>query len=130
MWVSELLDAVAANQTPLLAVESPSRPALERIGKLWSIKRPVPGLHERADLRRNGPCPAGAGGHHPAGSALERPAGAGRVDDYHLLGKQIVRAVLRAAGWPALDYGRQSVAELVARTCADEIDILMIALPP
>ena len=49
------------------------------------------------------------------------------LDDYHLLGKQIVRTVLHAAGWPVLDYGRQTVDELVAQVQKDGVDILLIS---
>ncbi|MCC6136837.1 MAG: cobalamin-dependent protein [Candidatus Contendobacter sp.] len=127
--VSELLDAVAANQTPLLAVESLIRPALERIGKLWEDNRCALSqvymsgriCEEMVDVLLG---PAATTPRVAPGNARLALA---VLDDYHLLGKQIVRAVLRAAGWPVLDYGRQSVAELVARTCADEIDILMIS---
>lgn len=127
--VTELLDAVAASQTPLLAVESLIRPALERIGKLWEDNRCALSqvymsgriCEEMVDILL-GPAvttPRIAPGNARLALAV--------LDDYHLLGKQIVRTVLRAAGWPVLDYGRQTVAELVARTCADQIDILMIS---
>ncbi len=127
--VSELLDAVAVNQTPLLAVENLIRPALERIGQLWEDNRCALSqvymsgrmCEELVDtlLGPAASAPRAAPNHVRLALTV--------LDDYHLLGKQIVRTVLRAAGWPVLDYGRQSVSELVARTCADQIDILMIS---
>jgi methanogenic corrinoid protein MtbC1 len=49
------------------------------------------------------------------------------LEDYHMLGKRIVYAVLRAGGFEVLDYGRVSVAELVERVQADAVKILLIS---
>ena len=49
------------------------------------------------------------------------------LEDYHLLGKQIVRTVLRAAGRAVRDYGRQTVDELVEQVCTDGIDVLLVS---
>jgi methanogenic corrinoid protein MtbC1 len=49
------------------------------------------------------------------------------LDDYHFLGKQLVRTVLRTAGWSVQDYAQQSVASLVARVVADRVDILLVS---
>jgi methanogenic corrinoid protein MtbC1 len=127
--VSELLDAVAASQTPLLAVESLIRPALERIGKLWEDNRCALSQVYMSGRLCEEQVDALLG---PAATTTRVAPGNARLaltvlEDYHLLGKQIVRTVLRAAGWPVLDYERQTVAGLVTRTCADEIDILMIS---
>ncbi len=50
------------------------------------------------------------------------------LDDYHFLGKRIVYAVLRAAGWEIIDYGRVEPAEAVRRVLADRIEILLISV--
>ncbi|MBF0192844.1 MAG: cobalamin-dependent protein [Magnetococcales bacterium] len=49
------------------------------------------------------------------------------LNDYHLLGKRIVHAMLRASGIPIHDYGRMTVDELVARVIADRVEILLIS---
>ncbi len=49
--------------------------------------------------------------------------------DYHLLGKKIVYAVLRAAGYDPIDYYQESnIDSLVERTIKDDLQILMISV--
>jgi len=49
------------------------------------------------------------------------------LEDYHMLGKRIVYAVLRAGGFEVIDYGRVTVSELVERVQADRVKILLIS---
>ncbi|MBN2002705.1 MAG: B12-binding domain-containing protein [Anaerolineae bacterium] len=49
------------------------------------------------------------------------------LEDYHLLGKRIVYANLRAGGFEVLDYGRLDVPALVERTRRDAIEVLLIS---
>jgi methanogenic corrinoid protein MtbC1 len=49
------------------------------------------------------------------------------LEDYHLLGKRMVYAAIRASGYTLKDYGRMGVAALVQRARADRIDILLIS---
>jgi methanogenic corrinoid protein MtbC1 len=50
------------------------------------------------------------------------------LQDYHALGKRIVDAVLRAAGYKVLDFGQGlSVEKLVQETIANGIEILLIS---
>lgn len=49
------------------------------------------------------------------------------LEDYHLLGKRIVYANLRAGGFEVLDYGRMDVATLVEQTRRDAIEVLLIS---
>jgi methanogenic corrinoid protein MtbC1 len=49
------------------------------------------------------------------------------LDDYHLLGKRIVHAVLRAGGFELKDYGRVTVDELVNKAKNDRISVLLIS---
>jgi len=49
------------------------------------------------------------------------------LEDYHLLGKQIVRTVLRAASYQVRDYGRQDVETLVELVHSDGIEVLLIS---
>jgi methanogenic corrinoid protein MtbC1 len=49
------------------------------------------------------------------------------LEDYHLLGKRIVYSTLRASGFELLDYGRMDVDELVHRTIAERVRILLLS---
>lgn len=50
------------------------------------------------------------------------------LNDYHLLGKRIVLAVMRASGFDILDYGRMERGDLAARVVADGVKILLISV--
>lgn len=50
------------------------------------------------------------------------------LNDYHVLGKRIVYAVLRSGGFQIVDYGRVEVDELVRRVKEDKIEILLISV--
>jgi methanogenic corrinoid protein MtbC1 len=125
----ELLEAEAAEQTALQAIETLVQPALERIGCIWEE-----GGCALSQIYMSGRiCEELVNALlDPAEEVqLTAPGGArlalAVLDDYHLLGKQIVRTVLCAAGWPVLDYGRQTVDELVAQVQKDSVDILLIS---
>ena len=125
----ELLDAAAAEQMPLPAVETLIRPALERIGALWEKGHCA--LSQVYMSRRVYEELVDALLGHTETAKLTAP-GAARLalavlEDHHLLGKQIVRTVLRAAGWPVLDYGRRTVDELVSQVRDDRVDIVLIS---
>ena len=49
------------------------------------------------------------------------------LQDYHLLGKHIVLASLKASGYDLKDYGRMDVDELVNQTLRDSIELLFIS---
>ncbi len=50
------------------------------------------------------------------------------LEDYHSLGKRIVAASVRAAGFAILDYGDgHGAAEIAARAAKDRVDVLMIS---
>jgi methanogenic corrinoid protein MtbC1 len=49
-------------------------------------------------------------------------------EDYHVLGKRILRSILAAQGIQVLDYGHGiQKDELLERVCRDEIEILLIS---
>ncbi|BCB26893.1 hypothetical protein SKTS_17790 [Sulfurimicrobium lacus] len=50
------------------------------------------------------------------------------LSDYHMLGKRIVLAVMRASGFDILDYGRMNVGELVERVQSDNVKILLVSV--
>ena len=49
------------------------------------------------------------------------------LDDYHLLGKIIVSACLRASGYAFHDYGRVTAQELAANIQKDSIEIILVS---
>ncbi len=50
------------------------------------------------------------------------------LDDYHVLGKRVVSAFLRGAGYTIADYGRTRVEELVERVRAEKPSVLLISV--
>ncbi|MCP4214619.1 MAG: cobalamin-binding protein [bacterium] len=49
------------------------------------------------------------------------------LEDFHMLGKRIVKSILLAGGYNVIDYGRTDVGELIERTVRDKLQILMIS---
>ena len=49
------------------------------------------------------------------------------LGDYHLLGKRMVYATLRASGYEVRDYGRMDAATLIRQTVEEGIEILLIS---
>ena len=47
--------------------------------------------------------------------------------DYHLLGKRIVYAVLRAAGYDLVDYGRMESSGLLKRIIDEKIELILLS---
>lgn len=127
----ELMAAARAEHPPLEVIEILIRPALERIGRLWESGECALSqiymsgriceelLEELFD-------------EAPADDASTPAANPPRLaiavlEDYHLLGKQIVRTVLRAAGYRVRDYGRQDVETLVELVRSDGIEVLFVS---
>ncbi len=50
------------------------------------------------------------------------------LEDYHSLGKMIVRSALLAAGYSVLDFGRMEVEEIVARLKESSIELLLVSV--
>lgn len=49
------------------------------------------------------------------------------LEDYHLLGKRMVKSVLLASGFDPIDYGTKSVAELADLVIKDGVEILLVS---
>jgi methanogenic corrinoid protein MtbC1 len=49
------------------------------------------------------------------------------LEDYHMLGKQMVYSALRASGYDLLDYGRMDVEPLVEKVREDGVQLLLIS---
>lgn len=130
-----LLQQAARERSPLEVVETLVRPALEEVGELWDAgdcalsQVYMSGrICEQVLDQLLGESPAALRPIDAGCRTTARPAiGVVVLEDYHLLGKQIVRTVLRASGWSAKDYGRQSVEPLVDRVCEDQIEILLVS---
>lgn len=50
------------------------------------------------------------------------------LEDHHVLGKMMVSAVLRAAGFDLLDYGVAGVDDLISRVETDRVEVLLISV--
>jgi trimethylamine corrinoid protein len=138
---AEIVRHASASASRLEVVEHLIRPALEHIGERWETGECALSqvymsgriceellatlLPEHTEPETN---PATA----PDVVGQSGPQSGPRVaiavlDDYHMLGKQIVRTVLRASGHRVEDYGRVGVDVLVERTVADDIEILLVS---
>lgn len=131
-----LLDTACVQSTSLDVIETLVRPALEEIGKRWEdgdcalsqVYMSGRICEELVEGLLSEPPQAGAPAHERRDGRPPAPRLAIAVlEDYHLLGKQIVRTVLRAAGYQVMDYGRQDVDGLVERVQEDRIEILMVS---
>lgn len=54
--------------------------------------------------------------------------GISTLDDYHLLGKRMVCAVLRASGYKVRDYGTTDTETLATATLRDDLQVLLISV--
>ena len=48
-------------------------------------------------------------------------------EDYHMLGKRILKSVVRSAGFEVLDYGRANKDEVLERVQQDKVQFLMLS---
>jgi len=115
------------NISPIRIIETVIVPALERIGKGWEE-----GLVALSQVYMGGRiCEKMVDGLLPPGAPdrKNQPCMALCVlKDHHLLGKQIVYSLLRAAGFELTDYGNISVEGVVERVKKDEIKVLLISV--
>jgi methanogenic corrinoid protein MtbC1 len=122
-----LFTEALATLTPIQAVEQLVVPALEQIGAAWHrgdmalsqvymsgrfCESLVEGVLPPSDPDRK---------HQPRSAIVV-------LSDYHDLGKRIVYSVMRASGFELFDYGRLDVDELVEKTIADRLRVLMISV--
>jgi methanogenic corrinoid protein MtbC1 len=50
------------------------------------------------------------------------------LDDFHLLGKRMVAATLRASGYNLIDYGRMQIEQVIEAVKRDQPDVLLISV--
>lgn len=125
--VQQLLAAPADPEQRLRAIEQLVVPALEQVGTQWEQ-----GELSLAQVYISGriceelveellpPTPA---------ERISQPNIAITVlEDFHLLGKRMVAATMRAGGYLFQDYGQTDVANLVDKVVADQIEVLLISI--
>ncbi len=108
-------------------IETVIVPALERMGKGWEE-----GSVALSQIYMGGRiCEKMVDGLLPPGAPdrKDQPSMAVCVlHDHHMLGKQIVYSLLRAAGFELADYGSLSEEALVERVLTDGIKVLLISV--
>jgi methanogenic corrinoid protein MtbC1 len=125
LMAQQTLQHILKSSTPLALVEQLIVPSLERIGEKW----------ERGEVALSQVYMSGRICEELVDQLFlsdgfpRRDVNAAIVvlEDYHLLGKRIVYAAMRASGFELLDYGRLSVDEVVQRVPQDGVKILLIS---
>jgi len=121
-----LINKEEKNLTPQEIVSKLVVPALERIGNSWQE-----GTLALSQIYMSGRiCEQLIDELLPPSSNLRKnqPKMAIAVlNDFHFLGKRIIHAHIRSAGFDIKDYGRKTVDELVDSICNDALDIVLIS---
>lgn len=122
----ELLAEAAEDLPPTAVVDSVIAPALERIGAAWER-----GDAALSQVYMSGRiCEGLVSGLLPPGVPQERTRarlGIAVLEDFHSLGKDLVRSALRGAGFAPLDLGHTDLDELVERVRSERIDLLLVS---
>ncbi|MBV6341376.1 cobalamin B12-binding domain-containing protein [Candidatus Magnetobacterium casense] len=124
----EVLRAAREQYQPIEVVEGVIVPSLERIGNDW-----VTGEVSLSQVYMSGKiCNEILGDIIPDNCRVrERQLNIAIavLEDFHTLGKQIVKGFLQASGFEVVDYGMGvSVDDLVGRTVRDKVDVLLISV--
>jgi len=122
-----LFQEALAGMTAIEAVERLVVPALEQIGDAWheggvALSQVYMSGRYCEELVERVLPPSDPDRKHQPRSAIAV------LSDYHLLGKRIVYSVMRASGFELFDYGRMDVDQLVERTLADRVRVLLISV--
>ncbi len=122
----QMVEEAATRLTALELVELMVVPALTRIGSRWEA-----GETDLSQVYMSGRiCEELVDRLLPPGDPQrtdQPPMAIASLDDYHLLGKRIVYAMLRAAGFDLRDYGRVTAEEVIAKVKADRIKVLLLS---
>ncbi|MBK1648665.1 cobalamin B12-binding domain-containing protein [Rhabdochromatium marinum] len=138
----EEMVASAGAKDPLVPIDYLVVPALEYVGEQWEQ-----GELSLSQVYMSGrlceelitklppltPLPLGddEDSHSPAARSLRAHninIGISTLDDYHLLGKRMVCAVLRASGYQLCDYGTTDPTTLAAHVVRDQIQVLLLSV--
>lgn len=122
----QVVEEAKTTLSPVEIAENLIAPALERIGLGWET-----GEIALSQVYMSGRiCEDLVDDFLPPGSPdrKDQPRMAIAVlDDHHVLGKRIIVAILRAAGFELLDMGTLDAASLVKRTLDEKIEVLLIS---
>jgi methanogenic corrinoid protein MtbC1 len=121
-----LLTAASHAVLPMQLIDEVIAPALERVGEKW--ERGVAALSQVYMSGRI--CERLVDKLLPPDSPARtlRPKLAIVVlEDFHFLGKNLVKSALRASGFDPLDWGHATLEELVNRVRAEAIEVLLIS---
>jgi len=123
-----LADETRSGRGAIGVAEALVAPALEHIGQAWEAGTvalsQVYMCGRLCEELVNAMFPEAAA---DGGRARAAPLAIATLDDYHMLGKRIVLAALRASGFAVRDYGRVTVEEVAARARADEVEVLLLS---
>ena len=122
----EILQQTGKEQTPMQLIEQVVVPVMERIGDGWNQGRIALSqvymggriCEELVDKLLPKEAPERKYQPRMAIAVLE---------DYHLVGKRIVYAAMRASGYELKDYGRSTVDDLVNHVREDRIKVLLVS---
>ncbi len=122
-----LFQEALARFSPIEAVERVVVPALEQIGQAWeegsvALSQVYMGGRFCEELVERVLPPSDPDRKRQPRAAIVV------LNDYHMLGKRIVYAVMRASGFELFDYGRMDVDELVQRALDDKLRVLLISV--
>ena len=121
-----LLTAASHAVLPMQLIDEIIAPALERVGEKWER-----GAAALSQVYMSGRiCERLVDKLLPPDSPAraQRPKLAIAVlEDFHVLGKNLVKSALRASGFDPLDWGHATVEELVNRVRAEGIEVLLIS---
>lgn len=127
LGAQQILATLAKSERRIRAIERLIVPALEQVGARW----------ERGDLSLAQVYMSGRICEElvdallplaPVQRSSQPTLGLAVLDDYHMLGKRMVAATLRAGGYTFRDYGQIDLASLVSSMSADQIEVLLISV--
>jgi methanogenic corrinoid protein MtbC1 len=122
-----LVDGVCAGRPAIEVIESVVAPALEQLGLAWEAGTVALSQVYMAGRLCEKIVNAMLPEQKEAPGVPRSPLAIATLDDYHLLGKRIVLAALRASGFAVRDYGQGSAEEISARAVADGVGILLVS---
>ncbi|MCI5151207.1 MAG: cobalamin B12-binding domain-containing protein [Candidatus Electrothrix sp. MAN1_4] len=126
LGAEQIFNAVREQETVSQTVDQLILPALEKIGYRWekgtvALAQVYMSSRICEELMAHVPPPS-----NPQYSEQPRMAIA-VLDDYHLLGKTIVSACLRAGGYVFDDYGRVTPQELAENIIKNSVEIILVS---
>nr|CRH06642.1 conserved protein of unknown function [Include Cobalamin B12-binding domain] [Candidatus Magnetococcus massalia] len=121
-----ILTSYASDNTPVAVVEQLLVPVLEQIGQGW----------EQGDVALSQVFMSGQVCEELANSLSwedrekpwpQPPMAICVLEDFHMLGKQMIYSALKASGYDLIDYGRMELEPLIQRIRADGIQLMLIS---